>query len=296
MDCLSDLALWYANIQWLPIQDTFIRRDLGINEQWMVVPFEITTWFVDQIWSSLNLYDAFDDGVMFDAAMQRVANNRSIWQSTLTIPEYIKEYQLFGKYISQSWSVMNNICPSIAVGSDDRTFCYGYPIEQMKYNSNIVPWWQWLTAEDKLIQMKYLSEQLKSNGMWDVLSLPMTYCALSSGAWIQQCSYDDLPGWDLVFKKVWFKTKWERNTIFAWTGKSGRKTYQELYTSWLMFAQERMIPYIDNGNKFEIKVIQIPNQQWTWFETISAYMLEDQEPWKNRIINDGFPQGIGLII
>ena len=277
--CIADTLLIvskrYLIIKWIKLDDAYVRRDLWFDQFGKIVPYEITTWFIDQIWSSLALYKALDNSFI-DDAMDKLSKWWWTRYSTLTIPQYKLEYELMCRFINDSWvSLLDTFMPCAI---DEKVFCYWYPSEEMKDRINIVPWRIWLNAEDKNFQYKFFKDIFFDENFF---SLPELYTS-------NECDFDNLPDWKLVFKKITPKVKWDRMTVFVGTKAQAKKSFKNSYEEWSFLAQSYVNSPIFEWRKIEFKVIQIPDWKWD-LQTLSSYCLIDDDPIKWRIINDRYP-------
>ena len=222
--CIADTLLIvskrYLIMKWIKLDDAYVRRDLWFDQFGKIVPYEITTWFIDQIWSSLALYKALDNSFI-DDAMDKLSKWWWTRYSTLTIPQYKLEYEL--------------MCRFKDIFFDENFF-----------------------------------------------SLPELYTS-------NECDFDNLPDWKLVFKKITPKVKWDRMTVFVGTKAQAKKSFKNSYEEWSFLAQSYVNSPIFEWRKIEFKVIQIPDWKWD-LQTLSSYCLIDDDPIKWRIINDWYPQ------
>lgn len=277
---LEEIVNNYMRIMWLDSKLYPARVDVGLSKNLEPIIYEITTWFVDQIGSCLQLMDACDVEWGSWYLAQWPMNC-----SVLTLDDYKNEYDLMLNYLNKSWVDNVKINVDDAISDTDKCFVYGYPSYSMK-NENYIPWKKWLLAEKKDTQIKVLQQLVE----YTPFIVPRTFSILDT-------AYSELPSdnfsWT-IFKQILPKWKGERNTIKFW--KSGYS--EKMYASWKMLAQEFIPNYRDERwKRVEWKFLFVPTAQWTknlWFYSLSD---TDASVWSvNSIINDWYPQWPWLTI
>lgn len=273
---LETIVEQYLRVMWLDPRVYPARVDLWFSEAGKLIIYEVTTGFVDQVWSCITLQE-----ITWDQTGLSVLSKTNLDSSVLTTQPYKWEYELMKSKFERSQNPLYE-------GESNRTFVYWYPSDEMQGKENFIPWWTWLNAEEKSTQASILSRLCR----WSSYMIPRYFSRDNQ-------SYDELPQEKfskLVFKQSDPKVKGERNTIVFWKWKQVERRYKDGE----MIAQE-YIPALRNSewSRFESKVLFMPTYSGTRFTWM--YLLEDSsEPSKNygnmSIPNDGYPQWPWIII
>lgn len=266
----------YLRIMWLDSTQYPARVDIWFSTTGNPVIYEITTWFVDQVWSCLSLQALLGDNTWLEAL-----GDTPFDSSILTSEPYRPEYDVMRSMFEKSWK-------KLWEWEGERTYVYGYPVQTMRWKENYFPAWKWLEAENKFAQSRIIERLVQGTSY--------VYPRVFSS---QDTSYEDLP-WEkntkLIFKQDTAKMKWDRNTIVFWKWKESQRRYKDGE----MLAQEFISPYRDDqGKRFEAKALFMPWDIWTNFT--GMYTLVDSTPisksfWNTNIPNDGYPQWAWIII
>jgi hypothetical protein len=273
---LQEIVENYLRVMWLDSKLYPARVDIGFSQSGNPIIYEVTTWFIDQVWSCLALQESIDENIELE-----VLSRSPFDASILTSKPYENEYQLMRTYFQKSGRVLSE-------NEGNTVFVYGYPTEEMRTKENFFPSWRWLEAERKFTQTKVLSLIAQGTNF----TIPRIFTQ-------KEIPYETLPCENdtrLIFKQDIPKIKWSRNTISFGKGKTTKTRYE----SWEMFAQEYIAAYRDDENtRFEMKALFMPTPQGTSF--LWAYNLIDNAPedtnfWNMTIPNDGYPQWPVIIL
>ena len=93
---LQNIVEQYLRVMWLSSTMYPARVDIGFSSQGYPIIYEITTWFVDQVWSCLSLQQALWDTTWLDSLSQTPFLS-TILTSTPYLPEYTIMRDMFEK-------------------------------------------------------------------------------------------------------------------------------------------------------------------------------------------------------
>ncbi len=299
LENMAEEYMKYLNIPQLPV-----RIDLWIDNNNMLIPFEINTGFVDQIWSGLNILEATNQKTEIKRVLESLKKSRKRSKIVVTLPEYIQEVKLMMKYLKDIWINTEIINIEDALASQEEIFCYWYPLDNMEWRSNIVPGKTWLDIESKRDFYSFLDQRIKNNENFAAL------------LWYNQKSlnYERLPkDRDLIFKKDGPKVKWDRETVTFAKAKQNKSSENEYwYKFGQKIAQERLNTLnikntgdsifqkdkvwfikkeeIIDVSTFELRAILLANRETWKYELTTTYWLLWGSPENKALVNDSNPQ------
>lgn len=270
----------YMTIMWLDTKVYPARVDIWFSQEGELIIYEVTTWFVDQVGSCLQLMDAYN--------IEWWREKLQSWPMQywiLTVPEYRKEYDLMLDYLREAGIKIDGEVKMNDINTlEELCFVYWYPTPEMTWKENYIPWVKWLAAENKATQLKVLNLLIQGSDM----CIPRVFSP-------EDTEYSNLPcarDTELIFKQIRPKLKWDRNTIIRWKSKQTQWRYE----SWEMLAQEYTPAYRNKDwKRIEWKVLMVPTATWSqclWFYSL----IDDKKGSDNSIINDWYPQWPWYII